>query len=301
MTTGQNPLHRIRIAEMSRTGRVITLTTDFGLEDGYVGTVKGVILSINPDVTLVDFTHQVSPQDVFDAAFVLGTSYQYFRSDTIHVVVVDPGVGSERAALAVRTPRGVFVGPDNGVLTWPILDELGTAASSRSGYVAVPDGSSVKAVHLTESRFWLRNPSRTFHARDIFGPVAAYLSLGTSMESLGQEARDVRVLPVPVPRWRSSGRLDGEVLRVDHFGNLITNLKASDLERLGGEVTFVVAGQEIRGLSSFYGEKPGLLALIGSSGYVEIAVQNGSAAKALETGRGATVTAKKTSKDGGNA
>jgi len=273
-------------------GRVITLTTDFGLVDGYVGAVKGVILSINRNATLVDVSHEVSPQDVFDAAFVLGTSYPYFPPDTIHLAVVDPGVGSERSALALSTPHGIFVGPDNGVLTWPVLDNLGEAKKpSRLGRLKLPEGAAVKAVRLTESKFWMRGPSRTFHGRDIFGPVAAYLSLGTPLDSLGPEIKDLSVLSVPTPRWVSPSRVEGEVLRIDRFGNLVTNMKASDVEKLGSGVMFAVAGREIAGLSAYYGEKPGLLALVGSSGYVEIALQNGSAAKALEVGRGTKVTA----------
>lgn len=277
-------------------GRIITLTTDFGLADGYVGTVKGAILGINPGVTLVDISHGINPQDVLDAAFVLGISYPYFLASAIHVVIVDPGVGSERSAVVLSTPRGTFIGPDNGVLTWPILDNAGTAKKSRLGRIELPDGGAVRAVKLTESKFWLRNPSRTFHGRDIFGPVAAHLSLGVSLDSLGEEIRDLSVLPVPVPEWHSPHRVSGEVLKVDSFGNLITNLRAADLEKLGNQVVFEVAGQDIRGLSVCYSEKPGPLALIGSSGYVEIALQNDSAARALGLGRGARVTAMKPSR-----
>ncbi|MBI2822750.1 MAG: SAM-dependent chlorinase/fluorinase [Acidobacteria bacterium] len=314
--------------------RVITLTTDFGLADGYVGTMKGVILGINPRATIVDLSHEIPPQDVFEAAFVLGASYPYFPSNSIHVVVVDPGVGSQRAALAVETPRGIFVGPDNGVLSWPIRDGIAAASaligphrgglSSSSAIageavvrgrpddddqaaaqtptasrwpaprsIAIPPTSPVKAVKLTQAQFWPRSVSQTFHGRDVFAPVAAYLSLGTTLQSLGHELAEVCILPLRAPLLSAQGRVDGEIIKVDRFGNLITNIRAPDIRPLGQGVVFHVAGEVIQGLSQTYQEKPGLVALIGSSGYVEIALSNGSAARNLGLGRGDKVVALK--------
>ena len=271
--------------------RTITLTTDFGLADGYIGAMKGVIVGINPNAILVDLAHEINAQDVFEAAFVLGTSYSYFPPNAIHIVVVDPGVGSERAALAIRTPMGTFVGPDNGVFTWPVYDSIDRARKPGQHRIDIPDGGPIEVVKLTEAKFWRPNPSSTFHGRDIFAPVAAYLSLGVSLESLGPRLSDVLVLPLPVPRKRSPTQTEGEILRKDRFGNLITNLRMSHIQELGTEMSFRLAGQEIQGLSRSYQEKSGLLALVGSSGYIEIALHNGSAAESLGMGPGDKVIA----------
>ena len=252
----------------------IFLATDFGLSDGFVGVMKAVILGINPRAQITDLTHGLAPQDVLGAAFVIWTAYRYLPPSSVLVAVVDPGVGSSRRGIAVETPRGVFVGPDNGIFTWAI-DELGEM-----------EAGATRAVELADRRFWLSSPSATFHGRDVFAPVAAHLSLGTEVAALGPAVRDLvrieRPRPAAGPDW-----IEGEVLRIDHFGNLITNLGRADLERLG-EVAFEIGGVTIHGLRPFFSAGPGLGAVIGSAGLVEIALTNGSAAAAL----GGTVGAK---------
>jgi len=251
---------------------IVTLLTDFGTQDGYVGSMRGVILSINAGATIVDICHDIPSHDVPAAAFVLSTAYPYFPADSIHVVVVDPGVGSARRALAVRTPGGSFVAPDNGVLSYVIARE-----------------PMLETVQLIERRFWLSPVSNTFHGRDVFAPVAAYLSLGVPMAELGLPIDDPQHFAIPEPKRGSDGSIEGQILHVDRFGNLITNVPPHLLppER----VIIDIAGQTIRGLLPAYAEVATgeLLALVGSHGYVEIAVRNGSAAEVTGMGRGAVV------------
>ncbi len=269
--------------------RVITLTTDFGLEDGYVGTVKGVILGINPDATLVDICHSIGPQDISQAAFVIGTSYRFFPPGTIHIVAVDPGVGGERRALAMETPAGTFVAPDNGVLSWAVRDRLGGARELSACGKQPIRGSQIRAVSLSNPRYWLAELSRTFHARDVFGPVAAHLSLGVPLDDLGEDVDEISALSLPCPQRRPDGTIVGHVIHVDRFGNLITDLAWADVAPSAGEPIFEIAGYRVVGLSRYYAERPGLLALVGSSGNVEIAFSGGSAAGKLRAGKGATV------------
>ncbi|MGC8786333.1 MAG: SAM hydrolase/SAM-dependent halogenase family protein [Anaerolineae bacterium] len=252
---------------------VIALLSDFGTVDGYAGIMHGVILRINPRAVIVDVSHDIPPQDVHTAAFVLSTVYPYFPIDTIYVVVVDPGVGSERRALAVRTPRGIFIAPDNGVLSYVFarepIDEM---------------------VHLTNAQYWLLPLSDTFHGRDLFAPVAAHLSLGVSLNELGPAIQDPVRLPVPKAVAQQDGTIYGQVLHIDRFGNLITNIP-HELLQANQAWRVHIAGYEVIGLSKAYamaadGE---LLALIDSSGYLELAVRNGSAAEKLKVNRGAEV------------
>lgn len=252
---------------------IIALTTDFGLEDGYVGTMKGVILGINPEVAIIDLSHRIAPQDVRQAAYVLAAACPRFPPGTIHVVVVDPGVGSERRAIALETPTARFVAPDNGVLSY-ILAGLG---SNESG--TIPPGC--QAVHLNNPRYWLAEVSSTFHGRDIFAPVAAHLSLGVPLEELGEHIEEVVLFPTPRPELRADGMLVGHVIHIDRFGNLITDVKGRSL-RPGSIIE--VRGREIQGVSRTYADvKEGeLLALIGSSGHLELSVRDGSAAQELE-------------------
>jgi S-adenosylmethionine hydrolase len=248
---------------------IITLLTDFGTQDGYVGTMRGVILSINAGATIVDIGHDIPPHDVPAAAFVLSAAYPYFTEDSIHVVVVDPGVGSARRGLAVRTPGGTFVAPDNGVLSYVYARE-----------------SSYEAVELTERRFWLSPVSQTFHGRDVFAPVAAHLSLGVPFAELGPPIGDPQRFVVPQPELRADGTVEGQILHVDRFGNLITNVSPHMLP--ADKVIIHIADQPIRGLLPAYAKVPDgeLLALVGSHGYVEIAVRNGSAAQVTGVCRG---------------
>jgi len=252
---------------------IVALLSDFGTRDGYVGIMHGVILGINPKAKVVDIGHDIAPQDVHAAAFVLSTAYPYFPEDTIHVVVVDPGVGSERRAIAVRTSRSTFVAPDNGVLSYVFARE-----------------SISQVVHITNARYCLSPLSSTFHGRDLFAPVAGHLSLGLSLSELGPPAGDPVHLALAEPRVQEDGTILGEVLYVDRFGNLITNV-SQDLLPRGQALRTQVAGRVVWGPVKAYALAAGgdLLTLIGSSGYLEIAVRNGSAAEALEVGRGAQV------------
>jgi len=256
--------------------RLITLTTDFGLEDAYVGVMKGVILGINPAASIVDLCHAVPPQDVRAAAFLLHTAWRYFPPGTIHVVVVDPGVGSQRRAIAVDVGAATFVAPDNGVLSY-VLAKVKEA----------------RAVHLTNQRYWLPKVSATFHGRDIFAPVAAHLSLGVPLAELGEPLSLGELVTFPLPRperqactersERGNGNWVGHVVHVDHFGNLVTDLEA---EAIGDTqaVVIEVGGRRIVGVRRTYADgTPGEpMALIGSSGRLEIAVPGGQAARRLK-------------------
>ena len=258
---------------------IVTLTTDFGLSDGYVGAMKGVLLAVSPQLQIVDITHSIEPGNIRQAAFVLGTSYKYFPKDTIHVVVVDPGVGTERNALCLKGLGQYFVGPDNGVFSYILAD-----ASDESGAQpdengedpnprALPDG--LEAVRLTNERFWLREISNTFHGRDIFAPVAARLP-ETSLMELGEPVYSILAYPRPMARIDEQGRMAGEVLHVDRFGNLTTSVREEQLE--GRPVKGTIEGHSFSGLVRSYGDGDNLFALIGSSGYVEVAVRDESAA-----------------------
>ena len=274
---------------------IISLTTDFGQDDSYVGVVKGVILRINPQATIVDLCHSVPPRDVAGAAFILGVSYPYFPDDTIHLVVVDPGVGSDRPSIIVRTdradrspalPAAFFVGPDNGVLS-AVLLESGWDASG------APGQDSAVVVNITSTHYCLPNVSATFHARDIFAPVAAHLSLGVPMDQFGGPAKRVHITPVPQPELGADGSVVGHVLHIDRFGNLITDIRAGHLPATGDRLTVAVRGQLIQGLSPCYAAGSGLMALVSSGDSLEIAVANGSAAHLTGAKRGDRVTVRR--------
>lgn len=256
---------------------VITLTTDLGAEDGNVGVMKGVICGINPYASIVDLTHQIPPQDVRDAAYVLRRTYAYFPAGTIHVLVVDPGVGSERRAIAVQAPDAFLVAPDNGCLTY-VLQELRDKQAR------------LHIVHLTNPQYWLPNVSRVFHGRDIFAPVAAHLSLGVDMRALGEPITDPLMLP-PLRLDRRPYSLLGQVAHIDHFGNLLTNIPESDLVSLGEGLTIKVGDTEITALSSTFAHgQPGQpIAYIDSSGHLGIAVVNGNAQRSLDIHAGQSV------------
>ncbi|MFC2062962.1 S-adenosyl-l-methionine hydroxide adenosyltransferase family protein [Chloroflexota bacterium] len=276
-------------------GAVITLTTDFGLSDAYVATVKGVILGINPEARLVDICHNVKPQNISQAAFVLSTAYRFFSQKTVHLVVVDPGVGTERRAVILRTPAADFVAPDNGVLSYVIRDFLSVSAADGDGPRQVELTSGLEGVAITKSQFW-RNPvSSTFHGRDIFAPVAAMLSLGFPPVDFGEAINSLTVLPVPQPYQRPDGSLLGHVLHIDNFGNLITDIKENDLPPGKEPVTIGVGNQEVSELSRTYSEGKGLIALIGSSGYLEISLRGGSAGAFLDAEVGNDVRLKRIS------
>ena len=193
---------------------IVALLTDFGVSDGYVGIMKGVILGIAPETALVDISHDIPPQGIRAGAFVLKAASPYFPPGTIFVAVVDPGVGSERRIIAVRTPRAFYVGPDNGVLSWALQRE-----------------DVQETINVTESGYWLPDVSRTFHGRDIFAPVAAHLAAGLPISRLGERIEDPVILPLPAPHLESDQVVRGEVIYVDRFGNLITDIQLDARDR----------------------------------------------------------------------
>lgn len=262
---------------MSESPRIITLTTDFGTSDTYVGIMKGVILSINPNVQIVDLTHAIPPQDIYEAAFSIYTAHSYFRKGTIHVIVVDPGVGSDRQAIVSRTDSAFFVCPDNGVLSY-LLQNIGNEG-----------GQLMDSVAIQNSAYYLPEVSNTFHGRDIFAPVAAHLSLGVSLEDIGPPVQTLVQLPIQVPEL-TDGVLTGQIVKIDRFGNAITNISETAIARLKSASTGGISTYEIRvgsvrlhRFNRAYAEsgvgKP--LAIIGSSGLLEIAINGGNAKEDL--------------------
>ncbi len=258
-------------------GGIITLTTDFGLTDGYVAAMKGVILGINPDAKLIDICHNIKPQNIAQAAFVLSTAYPFFPQKTIHLVVVDPGVGTERRAIILRTPLADFVAPDNGVLSYVIQQSSTKPVVDNVNVGQVELEPELEAVALTEPRFWRSPVSPTFHGRDVFAPVAALLSLGFPPINFGEAITSVTMLPLPYPYQALDGSPVGHILHIDNFGNLITNIKSSDLPQTKEPISIEVGNHLISGLSRTYAGGKGLLALIGSSGYLEVSLKGGSA------------------------
>lgn len=258
---------------------IVTLTTDFGLRDGYVAAMKGAMLHVEPALTLVDVSHQVPPQDVMAAGFVLRQAAPTFPDGTVHLVVVDPGVGTDRRAIAadvtVAGRRQRFVGPDNGIL--PLL--LGEDA---------PDA----VVALDKPEWWAGPPSRTFHGRDIFGPVAAALAAGRALDEVGTPAADLTPMHWPLPRTDDQG-VDGMVVHIDRFGNCVTNIarEALDAHAQGRRFKCYVGSSVLQRHAETYGAtaqgEP--LTLFGSSGHLEIAVNGGDAATLLSVQRGASV------------
>ncbi|MBN1882907.1 MAG: SAM-dependent chlorinase/fluorinase [Deltaproteobacteria bacterium] len=242
--------------------QLITMLTDFGIKDPFVGVMKGVIHGIHPAARTIDLTHEVPPQDVRSGSFMLLCAYRYFPPGTVHLAVVDPGVGTERRALVIATNRHLFVGPDNGILTWAALD----------------DGIRF-SVSITNDEYLLPQPSTTFHGRDVFAPAAAHLCRGVNPEDLGGKIDDVLMLDFPHPEIHSASRIVGAVIHTDRFGNLITNVRLTDDER--ARVTKVkLKNVSIPGISITYmdGDPGEPLALVGSSGFVEIACSQSSAA-----------------------
>jgi S-adenosylmethionine hydrolase len=260
---------------------IITLTTDYGTNDHLVGTMKGVILKINPDVTIVDITHQVTPYDLLDGALAIGAAYSYFPPKTIHIVVVDPGVGTERRPLLVSAQNQYFVAPDNGVLS--VIYER--------------EQSNVVVRHANVEHYYLQPVSKTFHGRDVFAPVAAWLSKGWQTPSMGDEIQDFKRFALPRPKT-ANGTAKGVVMRVDSFGNLITNFRAEDFPEAvqsGGAISLQVGTHAVSRMVDTFarGNNGETIAYLGSSGFVEIGVNKGNAARALGLGRGAPVVLSK--------
>ena len=246
---------------------IITLTTDFGQRDPYVAMMKGVILSINPHARIVDITHQIAAGAIAEAGTILKDAHRFFPSGTVHLGVVDPGVGSPRRPIALVAENHFFVGPDNG-LFWPLIE------ADRQCHV----------IHLTHKRYWMNKISATFHGRDIFAPVAAHLSQGVDPFLMGETIDDPMPLQVPLPRMEGSA-LVGEIVRIDHFGNLITNITREHLAPFleSRDLTIRIGEFVLNTLSTTYSDVPEAqpLALIGSSNALEIAVNRGNAAHDL--------------------
>ena len=262
--------------------KIITLITDFGQNDSYVGSLKGVILSINPSVTLVDISHEVTPFNVIEAGFLLTASYKYFPRGTIHLTVVDPGVGSSRKPLLLVTPLQMFIGPDNGIFSQMLKDNFpptGTGVTPHPSFLP----ESVKGYHLNNPEFWMESVSRTFHARDVFAPVAAYLALGLNPELMGERIKNIETVQLPDVD-RSESRIKGSVIFVDRFGNLITNIEPPFLG--SQKMVVLIKGYALNGLSQSYSQGKPLLAVVGSHGFIEIAIKEGNAAQYLGAGVG---------------
>lgn len=248
---------------------IITLLTDFGLKDGNVGVIKGVIWKIAHEVQIADLSHLIPPQDVMEAALILSRSAPYFPPGTVHLAVVDPGVGTARRPLAARLGEHFYVLPDNGLITL-LLEQAET------------DHQAVEFVHLDQPNYWLPRVSHVFHGRDIFAPCAAHLATGTFLQALGTPIQDPVRLKFPVPIPVEHG-LRGEVIHIDHFGNLSTSIRRQHLGE-SGAVRVRLGEVEIAGLVKTFGERPPgeLVALYGSTDYLIISMVNGSAADCLE-------------------
>jgi S-adenosyl-L-methionine hydrolase (adenosine-forming) len=256
---------------------IITLTTDFGLKDGNVGVMKGVIAGIAPQqAQVVDISHLISPQNIPEAALILLRSAPYFPDGTIHVAVVDPGVGTTRRLLAAQIGGQFFVGPDNGTISlW--LERLEA------------QGQPTLFYHLDKPEYWLSEVSHVFHGRDIFAPVAAHLATGVALDRLGSPLRDPVRLALPRPQRTPFG-LRGEVIHIDHFGNLATNIRVEHLPKRN-DITVSLCGIIIPDMVDTFGERPSgaLIALFGSTGDLIVSVVNGSAADLLHAHPGEPV------------
>ena len=253
---------------------VIALLSDFGSRDHYVGTIKGVIIGICPDAHLVDITHDIAPHDVVDGALELAAAYKYFPAGTIFVAVVDPGVGSQRRGIAADVGDYRFVCPDNGLLT-----------------VVAREAPPKKVVELTERRYARPTVSRTFEGRDRFAPAAAWLAKGIQLPALGRAVSDIQRLDIPQPAMDGS-TLSGAVLRIDRFGNLVTNVDRKTFEKFGREGIQITAGGKTVGrLVATYSEIQAgeVCGLFGSTDHLEFAANSGSAAETLGLVRGAPV------------
>lgn len=257
---------------------IITLTTDFGLSDHFVGAVKGVILDINPEAQIVDICHSVQAFDVLDGALNIAQAYSYFPAGTVHVVVIDPGVGTARRPIILSTERHHFVAPDNGVLSLIYGRE-----------------ERVHVRHVTGEHYFLQPLSNTFHARDVFAPVAAYLSKGVDSEKFGDEIEDYVRFNAPRPKPVDQKTLRGVVLKVDRYGNLITNITPEDVPMLFGDnpspFKIMVGKREITEIKTVYADgAPGeVFAILGSMGYLEISANRAAAAQLVGSGKGTEV------------
>jgi len=253
---------------------VITLLTDFGLRDGYPGVMKGVIWKIAPSVQITDISHNIRPQNILQGAIALRCTASYFPPGTIHVAVIDPGVGTERRPIGLHLGDHYFIGPDNGLFT-TVLER------------AESQNYRILAVHLNQAKYWLPEISYVFHGRDIFAPSAAHLARGVALTDLGIPITDPVHIQIPRPDSIPGGGWRGQVLEVDTFGNLSTNIERSHLLPLGA-VSVRIAGQSINGLVNTFGDRPAgtLIALYGTAHDLIISVVNGNAAQSLKVSLG---------------
>jgi S-adenosylmethionine hydrolase len=247
---------------------IITLTTDFGYKDPFVGIMKGIILDINPAAKIVDITHGISPQNISEAALTLEMSFKTFSRNTIHLVVVDPGVGSTRRPILAVTEDYYFIGPDNGVFS---------RIFSLSERLLV--------LHIEASHYFLKKDGSTFQGRDIFAPIAAWLSKGIEISNFGNPITDFKKLPFPSPQTTGQNVIDGEIIYIDRFGNTMTNIHAEKISEMTGsnsenKIKVLIKGKEIP-FKTYYAQvkDTGLYALINSFGYLELFIRNGSAAR----------------------
>lgn len=257
---------------------IITLTSDFGYKDPFVGIMKGVITAINPSAVVLDITHEINPQNILEAAFTIGTSFAFFPHNTIHVVVVDPSVGSPRRPILVAADFNYFVGPDNGIF---------------SRIYSLSESFTV--INITAEHYFLPGKSSTFHGRDVFAPVAGWLSKGINIMKFGDPVTDYVTIQMPEPVSSSGNMIEGEVIYIDHFGNVITNVPAQKIEVPSGgnqlkKPKIVVKGIEAP-LKNFYSEAEdkGLYSLINSFGYLEFFVNKGNASLSFNIGVGEKV------------
>jgi S-adenosylmethionine hydrolase len=259
---------------LNRLVPIITLLTDFGHRDYFAGAMKGVILSINPGVIIVDISHEIPPQDIEAAAFNLLCCYKSFPAGTVHVAVVDPGVGSDRKPIVIECADQFFVGPDNGIFSWICERE-----------------NEWRVIQLTNDKFFRPSVSRTFHGRDIFAPVAAALSKGALLREFGEPLTDIVRMDSIEPIVNRDS-IEGRVIHIDHFGNCVTNLTPENCPRLS---KLIINGVEIISFRRFFADGTGgegeLFGVIGSAGFIEIAAQNSSAAEMLKIKRGQEVVA----------
>lgn len=287
--------------------RIITLLTDFGNQDAYTGIMKGVIAGINPSANIIDICHSIPPQDIFSGAYLLFTAYKYFPKGTIHIAVVDPGVGSQRDILCVEIRDDIYLVPDNGILSFILREER-----------------PKRIIRVTNNRYFLKSLSNTFHGRDVFAPVAAHLSLGIKPQQLGNTIPHLKTLDIPQPVFKNKEQWEGRVISIDRFGNLITNITRAHIDHhiikqkqnrskgagarsqkseAGSRIPCTsrnkmllpysamettLGGKKIRGLGSAYTDvKPGKpLILIGSAGFLEVSVNKGNARQYFKVDRG---------------
>jgi hypothetical protein len=258
---------------------IITLTTDYGGKDAFAASVKGSILKINPQALIVDITNEISPLDIWEAAYTLRSAYSHFPKGTVHLAVVDPGVGSGRKPIIVVTESYYFVGPDNGLFT-----------------LVYQEAERIRVHHITSAHYFSPKPGPTFHGRDIFAPVAGWLSKGIASGNFGDEITDYVKLNIPALKAIPNG-IEGHIVHIDRFGNIITNITYDDIKAVIpegvdlGSVSVGISGQEIKGLKKYYAEAtPGApAALINSSGVLEIFMFKQNAKTALSVKRGEPV------------